>query len=312
MLSFRRFLRRLILNFRHTESNSESDRMVSSTISPAEPDTFYTADIRPSSKPQLENDKVFSLSDTNPADFPIGLTYIDIGRSANIRITAYTDSVTQDSVKVHLDSWEDTVLYSAGCTWLGGYAEDCGIQFGHFSTTDDHPRDKPKPQTSRKITFSKPFNGSPPKVIVWLNELNMSNKTNWRCKAYTSDITADSFIVHIDTWADTTLYSASVSWIAHPANSPKIASGSFNTMDVRPWFIPLSKNKGTAKFDVKFKSIPRVVVALDWLDIGNRGNLRLRLAKSNVSTEGLMWNIDAWGDTILYSAGASYIALLDI
>lgn len=88
-------------------------------------------------------------------------------------------------------------------------------------------------------------------------------------------------------------------------------SGSFNTMDVRPWYIPKTKNKGTAEFQQLFKSIPRVLAAINWLDISNRTNLRLKLEIGDVGVKGLTWQLDAWDDTILYSAGASYIAILD-
>jgi hypothetical protein len=272
---------------------------------------FNTMDVRPQDQPQLENDKVFSVS-PDPVGFPIGLTWLNIDRRSNIRIKAFAELVPPDSVKIHLDSWEDTVLYSAGCTWLTLYAKDQDFQFGRFSTTDDHPSNKRQMKTSRKITFPKPFHGQPPNVIVWLNEFHMSNGANWRCKAYVTDITASSFIIHIDTWAGTTLYSATASWIAYPSNRPNVASGSFNTMDVRPWYIPKTKNKGAATFHQMFKSIPHVFAAVNWLDISKKTNLRLKLEISDVSTKGLTWHLDTWDSTVLYSAGASYIAILDL
>jgi hypothetical protein len=280
-------------------------------MSTGNPDTFNTMDVRPHDQPQQENYKVLSMS-TNPAGFPIGLTYLDIDGHSDIRIKAFAELVTPDQVKIHLDTSADSVLYSAGCTWLTTYANDRDFQFGEFSTTDDHPFDKPQPQTSRKITFPKPFHGKPPNVIVWLNEFHMSNGANWRCKAYVTNITADSFVIHIDSWASTTLYSATASWIAYPSNRPNIASGSFNTMDVRPWYIPKKKNKGRTEFHRTFESIPRVFAALNWLDIENKTNLRLKLEIGDVSAKGLNWRLDTWGDTILYSAGASYVAILDL
>jgi len=102
-----------------------------------------------------------------------------------------------------------------------------------------------------------------------------------------------------------------VSWIAYPSNRHNIASGSFNTMDVRPWFLPKTKNKGTAMFDQEFEYTPRVLAALNWLDISNSTNFRLKLMIADASTKGLTWHLDTWDNTILYSAGASYIAILD-
>jgi hypothetical protein len=140
----------------------------------------------------------------------------------------------------------------------------------------------------------------------------MSNADNWRCKVYATEITAQSFVIHIDTWASTILHSATASWIAHDSNLPNISSGSFNTMDLRPWYIPKRKNKGMATFEKTFESIPRVFAALNWLDISNKTNLRLKLDISDVSAKGLTWKLDTWDRTVLYSAGASYIAILEV
>jgi hypothetical protein len=268
-------------------------------------------DVRPQDQPQQENHKVFSMT-ANPAGFPIGLIWLDLDRRSNVRINAFAEPVAPDSVKIHLDASADTVLYSAGCTWLTVYAKDRDFQFGSFNTTDDHPPERPQRQTRRKITFPKPFHGRPPKVIVWLNGFHISSGANWRCKAYVTDITADSFVIHIDTWASTTLYSATASWIAYPYNRPNISSGSFNTMDVRPWYLPKTQNKGTTKFHQTFESTPRVLAALNWLDISHKTNLRLKLEIRDVSARSLNWHLDAWGDTVLYSAGASYLAILDL
>jgi len=295
-----------IRQLRHTSKAASPALRAASPDPPQLNDTFNTIDLHPPDQPQLTNEKVISVS-TSPTVFPIGLTRLDIDKCADIRINAFVEPVPENSVKVHLDTSEDTVLYSAGCTWLEVYTNDRDFQFGTFSTIDDHPTDEPQALTSRMITFTKPFHGKPPIVVVWLNGLHISNSANWRCKAYATDIAPDSFVVHIDTWADTILYSGTVSWIAYPSNRPNIASSSFNTPEVGSE----AKNKGTTTFDPEFEYPPRVVAALNWLDIENSANLRLKLTITDVRKEGLTWCLDAWDDTTLHSAGASYIAILD-
>lgn len=83
-------------------------------------------------------------------------------------------------------------------------------------------------------------------------------------------------------------------------------------MDIRPWYIPKKKNKGTITFQKTFESIPRVFAAVNWLDISNKTNLRLKLNINDVSSKGLTWNLDTWDCTVLYSAGASYIAIFEV
>lgn len=242
--------------------------------------------------------------------FPIGLNFLDIDRSANIRIKATTDTVTDTSVKVHLDAWADTTLYTAGCTWLDLCTNDRDFQCGTFSTGDDHAWNKPQLTTSRQITFAKPY-AVTPKVIVWLNQLDMDKTHNWRVKTYVSDVSTTGFSLHIDTWGDTILYSGNATWIAHPANRTNIASGTYNTGDVRPWNQPQQVNGKAITFDKTFETAPRVFSALNYLDIANTANLRVKMSQTSITSKGMTWNLDCWGDTTLYSAGASYLAVQD-
>jgi len=270
---------------------------------------FSTEQVRAWNAPQLLNSADIPLTPVN-LGFPIGLAQLDIDKTRNIRIKSYTDNVTQKSVRVHLDAWADTILYSATATWLEANNKDRDIQYGTFATTDDHPWDKPQLQTSRYIKFAKPY-AEPPKVVVWLNALDIDQSKNWRVKTYTSDIKADGFTLHIDTWADTILYLGSATWIAHPANRTDIASGTYSTQDVRAWDKPQATTGGKANFDRRFQRTPRVIAALNSIDIDHNANLRVRSTTNNITTGGLGWNLDSWADTILYSAGASYLALQD-
>jgi len=286
--------------------------MASFTPQPGETDpeaNFNTQEVRLWNNPQQLNakDKPLPAHDLN---FPLGLTWLDIDRNANIRIKGFTDNVQPSTVKVHLDSWGDTTLYSAGCTWMDIAANDRDFQSGSFSTMDDHPWDKPQTTTSRRIDFAKPY-AAPPQVVVWLNELDMDKNHNWRVKAYSSDINNTGFTLHIDTWGDTILYSATTSWISHPSNRTNIASGSYNVMDVRPWNAPQLANGKTINFSKTFERTPKVYSALNTLDIDHGHNLRIKMAQTDITNKGMTWHIDSWADTTLYSAGASYIAVQD-
>jgi len=274
-----------------------------------DPNTFNTMQIRAWDKPQLQNAKEIPIP-PHALGFPQGLNWLDIDKSGNIRIKGFSDNVTDTTVKLHLDAWSDTTLYSAGSTWLEVAQNDRDFQHGTFATTDDHPWDKPQALTSRVIKFAKPY-AEPPKVVVWLNALDMDKTHNWRVKAFADNITKTEFTLHLDTWGDTVLYLASATWIAHPANRTNIASGAYNITDVRPWEKPQVTNTGNASFGKTFQKAPLLLVAFNGFDIDHKANLRLRALKSNLTTTGFTWNLDAWGDTVLYSAGASYLAVQD-
>lgn len=268
--------------------------------------SFHTQEVQPS---QSQNSLEVKLASSS--DFPIGITSLDIDKSTNLRINAYVDPLTPESIKVHLNTWGDTILHSASCTWLEICKKDRDLQCGRFSTFDDQAWEQPKGNISRKITFTRSY-AAPPQVIVWLSQLDFCREsTAWRINAYASDVTADTFIIHIDTWLDTVLHGATVSWIASPSDRSNIASGSYFASQVPSRQQGQLSTQGTAYFGKTFQRAPRVWAALSRLDIGNEGNLRTKLRTSNISTTGMMWSLDGWDDTVVYDAGASYIAIQD-
>ena len=94
--------------------------------------------------------------------------------------------------------WADTKLYSAGASWLEVAQGDPNIQIGEWGTTDDHPWYQAQMLTSASRTFPRPF-AAPPKVLLWLHEVDMAGDRNWRVISYPSDVTSTQFNIHIDT-----------------------------------------------------------------------------------------------------------------
>jgi hypothetical protein len=283
-------------------------------VTPDTTDTgvFNTMDVRPWNMPQLQNSKsvVFSPPYATAPTIAMGLTELDVANSANLRIAASSSGVAGTGFTASLNAWADTVLYSAGCTWLEVPPGDPDFQIGQFNTQDDHPWNQPKQQTSRRISFAPPYAGGVPNVVVWLNELDMANSANARVTAYVTDVDTQGFTVHIDTWADSTLYSGGITWIAYPADKSGVISGTFNTQDVRPWNQPRADTSATIAFPGGgFTAPPRVLVALNTLDVDHGANLRIVASASDITAGGMTWHLDSWADTTLYSAGAAYIAI---
>jgi hypothetical protein len=244
---------------------------------------------------------------------PIGFTYLDLDKTTDVRIycNTYDDN---GIVKLNLSGWGNTLVYAAQSNWLDILSiKNPDFQWGSFSTKDINAS-VPIQQATKQVTFSEPFT-TPPMVIVWLNELEISSASvtnsssqSWRINASVSNITSDQFALTINTWADTYLYSAASSWIAYSANSTVFASGTFSTQSVRSWQDTQLHNEQTVAFSEPFKGIPHVTAALTELDFGTAANLRISLNVTNVTNSGLTWHLDSWDDSIFFTASGSYLA----
>ncbi|KAF8603540.1 hypothetical protein BDV93DRAFT_579642 [Ceratobasidium sp. AG-I] len=278
--------------------------------SPTNKNSFNTMDVRAWEQPQLQNSKEITetVHSTTP---PIGLNWLDMKCKANKRIRSYIDNVATDpqaKVKgiVHLDSWHDTVLYSAGCTWLDVCKHDRDFQFGTYATGELSANPN-KPSTP--ITFDRPY-ASVPNIIVWIKDLDLDKGTNYRVKTYATNITRTGFTLNVETWGDTKLYNAGVTWIAHAASRSNIASGGFHTNEIRPYTeTKQQEHMKAVKFDKKFEGKPDVYVGFSQIDSANDTNLRLKAFAKDVTTEGMNLHINTWFDTVLYQAEASWLAI---
>ncbi|PSS28493.1 hypothetical protein PHLCEN_2v2974 [Hermanssonia centrifuga] len=281
-----------------------------STKTALETGSFNTMSIRSCDRPAHENVGTvsFALQRPSPPTLLLGLNWFDIGPGVKLRLLCKVPDVGKTSARVNLQSWGDTTHYSSGCSWLTAPGGDSDFQSGQFSTADDHDSSKPQALTSRKITFAKSYS-APPKVVVWLDSIDVDHECNPRVIVFADNIKADGFTIHVDTWGGSRLYLGGATWAAYSASRTDIRSGSYNITDVRSSDKPQLLNAGQVAFGgATFSKPPNVFMALNSIDVGPGTNARIRLSASDITTSGMTWHLDAWSDTILYSAGASYIA----
>ncbi|KAH9059431.1 hypothetical protein EDB83DRAFT_932312 [Lactarius deliciosus] len=234
-----------------------------------------------------------------------GLRELDVGNNADIRVTTRLQNITTTSADCQITPWADTILYSAAADVIALAPGDLDF------LTGEHTRDlwnDPNDPASVRINFERPFI-TPPKVVVFFNSIDLDRNRTWRVKTTATDIDVKGFTLNIETWSDTTFYAARACWIAYPEDHEHVFSRSVNTMDVRPWDRPQPKQSNEIGFNaVEFWRNPSVFIALNYLDIDHRANLRVNVYVDSVSTTGLTWHIDSWDNTTLYSAGATIIA----
>ncbi|KZP17054.1 hypothetical protein FIBSPDRAFT_1047155 [Athelia psychrophila] len=127
-------------------------------------------------------------------------------------------------------------------------------------------------ETHKPITFSKPF-AAPPGIPIGLNTLDIDGGAQIRVKCSASDITKTDFVVHVDCWEDTKLYSAGVSWLEVAPGDLEYQHGQFATTDYHPW---------------------EIISFLTSLDMARDHNWRVITKVTDIDENGFTIHIDTW------------------
>jgi hypothetical protein len=80
-----------------------------------------TRDIPPAGQRGLRHSDELSFKALEMLSVPsvfIALNYLDIDCNAGLRINAHVDNISTNRLTWHIDSWNDTVVYSAGATLI--------------------------------------------------------------------------------------------------------------------------------------------------------------------------------------------------
>ena len=138
----------------------------------------------------------------------------DLDRNRNWRLKTYTANIDVNGFTLNIETWADTILYSAQVCWIA-YPEDREHIFStSVNTQDVRAWDQPQLQQSKSITFGNVDFWKVPDVFIAWNEFDIGCNANFRLKSYVDGVTEGGLTWHIDTWADTVLYSAGANIIA--------------------------------------------------------------------------------------------------
>jgi len=152
---------------------------------------------------------------------------------------------------------------------------------------------------SQYIIFSNPYT-APPRVVVGLYQINMSASRNIRIKTYANEVLPDRFLIHIDSWAGSILYSAGSTWFVVAGNDLDYQFGSFNTLEDHSWDEPQAITKRRIEFVRPYDCPPEVVVWLDCLDIDRNWDWRVRATANEIDSTGFTLQIEALGNCALF------------
>lgn len=139
---------------------------------------------------------------------------MESGEDRNWRVRAYADNVSPQGFSAHIDTWSDSVLNGAAMCWIAFPKGKARVACGSFSTGDVRSWSNPKPKNSAWVGFREGAFKNKPTVLVALNMLDMAGNADLRVLVDVDEVSPDGFRWHLDTWDDSTLYTASASWIA--------------------------------------------------------------------------------------------------
>lgn len=159
------------------------------------------------------------------------------------------------------------------------------------------------------ILFEHPFD-VPPKVVLFLAGI-LSNRNTCRLTISSTKITERGFSILIGSgFGLLKTDKVKISWIAYSSKLRGVHSGSVDTAQFRTTSQPQTFNMGYEAFpEGMFKKAPKVLVGLNHFDLMAGKEQNLKCFASNVNQLGMCWNTDSWGDTVVYSAGLSYLAI---
>ena len=236
---------------------------------------------------------------------PHGIRHLDMDKDSPLLVRSEIPFFTRDWANCRFIAWDGANLVRGIGDVFALAPRDLDFQTG------EHMRylwQNPNSPASVRINFERPF-VTPPKVIVFFNRIEFERNRNWRAVTTATDIDARGFTLNIERWSDTILHCAQTCWIAYPEDREHIFSASVNTMEVRPWNQHQQQTNKEILFNsVEFLKRPSVFIALNYLDMDCRANLRISAYVDDITTTGLTWHIDTFGDSVLYAAGASIIA----
>ncbi|KIP02814.1 hypothetical protein PHLGIDRAFT_500048 [Phlebiopsis gigantea 11061_1 CR5-6] len=220
-----------------------------------------------------------------------GINWLDLNI---LRIKTHVQDVTTTGAKLELESWGGTHNYSSGCAWLSVPADDADLQFGRFSTMDDHPWEDARSRTTADVTFARPY-AAIPNVVVWLDAADLDKTRARHFSALATNVGPAGFTLEVTAYDDARVWLAGVRWLAYAASRLDIRSGRFQNQAGPDGSPPAMQHTGRVSFGATpFAKRPQVFMALNALNIekgpGGGGwgtRVRVRISKSGVTEQGM-------------------------
>jgi len=228
------------------------------------------------------------------------------------------NAVPGETYRIKIRRWSGSGSVICGIAWTveqtswllerpgnAGFSASLNIAMGTsstgaYETTNNTALGSAAGQNSALLSFGVPESATL-QLVMGLNMVDMGNSSSnrWaiRIKAFPSDVTEQQFMLNINSWADTMLYNARVSWLMLDQAKLGVQCGRFDSHNYRAAGTTGNIYK-TDKFPHPFNKSPIVCVGLSGWDIDN--NWRLHCWVDNIKTDRFHIHVDTWGSSVLY------------
>ncbi|CAJ0538540.1 Ff.00g066010.m01.CDS01 [Fusarium sp. VM40] len=163
--------------------------------------------------------------DTEHFDFPDGqytdepnilvwLSAIDLDKGHNWRVKAHATNITSSGFDLNIDTWADTIMFSATASWVAYPKGHEGVANGRVSSSDLRDWYPPSALDSKKVKFPPKVFDREPKVFLAISELDLDSSTNLRVKVSADKIDASGFVWRAESWGDSSMFNVGADWIA--------------------------------------------------------------------------------------------------
>ncbi|KAM0231179.1 hypothetical protein ACHAP5_011165 [Fusarium lateritium] len=177
---------------------------------------FNTTDDHPWYQPQEKTSRRinFSRPYKSAPKMVVWLSMLDMDKGFNWRVTATATKKDRFGFTMNIDTWSDSILYGATAHWIAYPIDKKGVTSGVYNASDIRPASEPKLENLGRVNFPVKTFERNPMVLTGLNRLDIDCKRNLRVKLGATGISASGMDWRIESWFDSILYDAGVSYIA--------------------------------------------------------------------------------------------------
>ncbi|KAI5837210.1 hypothetical protein DFP73DRAFT_568705 [Morchella snyderi] len=177
---------------------------------------YSTLEDHPWTSSQMTHERRISFARPydEPPEVVVWLSAFNMHPQKNWRMKSFASDVTATGFTIHIETWGDSELVAGGASWIAYPGEKADVCSGSFNTMDVRSWDNPSPNTSGPIEFAENMFSTNPRVVLGINSLDAGCEGGLRLELMGTDISSKGMTWNLNSWKDTTMYSAGGTYIA--------------------------------------------------------------------------------------------------